>query len=180
MSENDGHDSGKSRQDLLNELEELRNKLAKRDSNEQADTGEPTFARPITRRTALTKWVAPAVLSIPLTALVRSDARAQAVPIPATTITGTPGAPTAQPPTDTQTQTPQNPTQNPTRVPTRVPTRLEPTRFPTKVAPQVPGLGLGAAAVLGGGLAAGVAKIASDRAKANREAADDDGSKGEE
>jgi hypothetical protein len=168
MSENDGHDSGKSRQDLLNELEELRNKLAKRDSNEQADTGEPTFARPITRRTALTKWVAPAVLSIPLTALVRSDARAQDAPVPATTVSASP--PTmVQYPTDTQT---------PGTTPR--PTRLEPTRFPTKVAPQVPGLGLGAAAVLGGGLAAGVAKIASDRAKANREAADDDGSKGEE
>ena len=175
MSENGGNDSGKSRQDLLNELEELRSKLTKRDSSEQVETGEPTFARPITRRTALTKWVAPAVLSIPLTALVRSDARAQGE----ITVTGT----TQQAPTDTQTRT-QTATPEPTNTPrpttTPAPTRREPTRMPTKSAPQVPGLGIGAAAVLGGGLAVGVAKIASDRAKANREAADDDGSKGEE
>jgi len=176
MSENGGNDSGKSRQDLLNELEELRSKLTKRDSSEQVETGEPTFARPITRRTALTKWVAPAVLSIPLTALVRSDARAQG----ATEVTATT---TPQAPTDTQTRT-QTATPEPTNTPrpttTPAPTRREPTRMPTKSAPQVPGLGIGAAAVLGGGLAVGVAKIASDRAKANREAADDDGSKGEE
>jgi len=169
MSENGGNDSGKSRQDLLNELEELRSKLAKRDSSEEVETGEPTFARPITRRTALTKWVAPAVLSIPLTALVRSDARAQGV-----VDTATPGTSTATFVTSTATYVTPRPTITP------APTRREPTRMPTKSAPQVPGLGIGAAAVLGGGLAVGVAKIASDRAKANREAADDDGSKGEE
>ena len=163
MSDDGGSDSGKSRQDLLDELEELRGKLAKRGTDAQAETGEPTFARPITRRSALAKWIAPAVLSIPL---VRSGALAGQFPptlapsftTPATTATPGTSPPTSAPPT------------------------TQPTSFPTRVK-QVPGLGLGGAAVLGGGLAAGVAKIASDRAKANREVADttsDGGSKDEE
>ena len=171
MSDNGGNDSSKSRQDLLEELEELRGKLAKRDG-EQAETGEPTFARPITRRTALTKWVAPAVLSIPLTALVRSGARAgetgPMTPLPTLSPTFTSTATSTPPPTSSS-----PPTTSPT---------TRPTSFPTGVK-QVPGLGLGAAAVLGGGLAAGVAKVASDRAKAKREASDttsDDESQNEE
>ena len=174
MSDNGGNDSSKSRQDLLDELEELRGKLAKRDG-EQAETGEPTFARPITRRTALTKWVAPAVLSIPLTALVRSEARAgETGPMTPMTL-----APTLSP-TSTGTAT-STATFTPSAPMTPYPT-TRPTSFPTGVK-QVPGLGLGAAAVLGGGLAAGVAKVASDRAKAKREVSDttsDDESQNEE
>ncbi len=173
----DRNDSGKTRQDLLDELAKLRSKLAEREGDEQPGTGEPSFSRPITLRKALTNWVAPVVLSIPLTTVVRSQAYAAPVP------------PTMMNPT-------MNPTRNdPTMNPTRYPTQQRPTKYPTQKptytpptsAPRVPGLGLGAAAVLGAGLAAGAAKVAVDRAKSRAESSDsvdettsDDDSKGNE
>ncbi len=110
-----GDDESKTKAQLIAEIEELRRQLAERDDAAHADgdpaRSQPALARPITRRTTLTSWVAPVILSVPFGAMIR----------PGTARAGT-SFPTMFPT--------QVPTQFPTAVPTSFPTAF-PTSFPT-------------------------------------------------
>lgn len=74
-------DKKKTKQQLIDELEALRAQLAGQEGKGAGEAGEPSLAGPMTRRTVLTNWVAPVVLSIPLSAMTRTAA-AQPVPTP--------------------------------------------------------------------------------------------------
>jgi hypothetical protein len=68
-------DEQKTKQELLAELEGLRRRLAAaepaNDAEDEGGSSQPAFTRPITRRTALSNWVAPVILAIPLAAASR-------------------------------------------------------------------------------------------------------------
>lgn len=148
-------DEKKTKEELLAEVDDLRRELAARGTgvgteDEEAQS-QPAFARPMTRRTALSTWVAPVILSIPLAAVSRPRA-AQAQP------------PTSVGPTLPPTFAPTvRPTLPPTLVPTLAPT-LAPTAFPT-VAPtlakaQAPVLSsAGAAAAVAAAAGFGAARL---------------------
>ena len=118
-------DGNKTKSQLLAEIEELRSQLAERQDAVGADADEaplqPVFAAPMTRRTALSTWVAPVILSIPFGVMARPRT-AQALPAPAL-----PTVPPTVPPTG---GTPALPTSAPTMIPTSIPTSI-PTAFPT-------------------------------------------------
>jgi hypothetical protein len=118
-------DGNKTKSQLLAEIEELRSQLAARQEAVSADANEaplqPVLAAPMTRRTALSTWVAPVILSIPFGVMARPRT-AQALPAPAL-----PTVPPTVPPTG---GTPALPTSAPTMIPTPIPTSI-PTSFPT-------------------------------------------------
>ena len=170
----------KSREQLLAEIEALRQQLAAReaqgDKHSPGDSSSPSLSRPITRREALTQWVAPVILSVPIVAALHSEtARGQVPP----TAPPTPSPPSPSPPTGAPTlaptlaPTPSPPSPSP---PTGAPT-LAPA--PTRGSVAVPGLGLAGIAVLGGALAAAGAKLLKDR-DATSEKPDPEGDGGAE
>lgn len=178
----------KSREQLLAEIEALRQQLAAReaqgDKHSPGDSSSPSLSRPITRREALTAWVAPVILSVPIVAALHSEtARGQpAPPSPSPpTAPPTPSPPSPSPPTGAPTlaptlaPTPSPPTPSP---PTGAPT-LAPTLAPTMASVAVPGIGLAGIAVLGGALAAAGAKLLKDR-DATSEKPDPEGDGGTE
>jgi hypothetical protein len=172
----------KSREQLLAEIEALRQQLAaseaQGDKHSPGDSSSPSLSRPITRREALTAWVAPVILSVPIVAALHSEtARGQVPP----TAPPTPSPPSPSPPTGAPTlaptlaPTPSPPTPSP---PTGAPT-LAPTLAPTMASVAVPGIGLAGIAVLGGALAAAGAKLLKDR-DATSEKPDPEGDGGTE
>jgi hypothetical protein len=131
-------DEKKTKAQLLEEIEELRRQLTEHDQSghDDAASSQPAFTRPITRRTAISKWVAPVILSIPLATVTRTRT--------AEAGTSFPTLPTL-PPT-------MLPTLRPTLTPTLAPT-LAPTAFPTLAPAEAPALG-------SGGLAAAAVALA--------------------
>lgn len=167
----------KSREQLLAEIEALRQQLAaseaQGDKRSPGASSEPSLSRPITRREALTAWVAPVILSVPIVAALHSEtARGQVPPTAPPTPSPPTGAPTLAP---TLAPTPSPPTPSP---PTGAPT-LTPTLAPTMASVAVPGIGLAGIAVLGGALAAAGAKLLKDR-DATSEKPDPEGDGGTE
>ena len=164
----DGNDA-KTKAQLLAEIEALRKQLAARDKDGagqpvEAST-EPSLSRPMTRREAIGRWIAPVILSVPVTAAMRpGTAQAQVPPT---------GEPTQAP--SPPTQAPSPPTQAPSP-PTQVPTQV-PTQAPTRAAQEIPGIGLAGAAALGGALAAMGAKLLKDRTDAPGDDESDGGDK---
>jgi len=152
-------DDTKTKKELLAEIEALKQQLAAKNAGAGEDTSgesrEPSFSRPITRREALKNWIAPVVLSVPITAALSTEkVHAQAAPAP---------EPAPAPPTSAPTLEP--PTQAP---PTSAPTLEPPTRAPQPAeARAVPGLGAAGAVALGGALAAAGAKMLKDKKKAS-------------
>ena len=172
-------DGKKTKQELIAEIEALRQELTRRERDsaegEQDLSSEPSFARPMTRREVLGGWIAPVILSIPLAAATRSGA-VRAEPVPETqapTPQPPTSAPTPQPPTPAPTPfptgpapTPQPPTPAPTPVPTAFPTVVPTAAAPTPAARPIPALGAAGAAALGAGLAALGAKALKRRGSA--------------
>ena len=172
-------DQKKTKRQLIAELESLRRQLASRegDAGEGHDetASEPSLTRPMTRRTALTNWIAPVILSIPVAGAVRpGKAWAQletAAPTELITPDPATASPTEDPTTSPPTQAPvasptSSPTQAPIASPTTSPTQA-PVAFPT-AAPTVaaiPIVGPGGLGVLGGALAVAGAKLLKDRKK---------------
>ncbi len=143
-------DEKKTKSQLLAELEEVRRQLEERSAAADADEAplQPVFAAPMTRRTALSTWVAPVILSIPFGAMARPRT-AQGQPVAPTLMPtiGVPALPTEAP----------TPTRAPTLPPTSFPTAF-PTAAPAPASPPVPapvlsaaGLGAAAAALAGAG-----------------------------
>ncbi len=115
----------KSREQLLAEIEALRQQLAAReaqgDKHSPGASSSPSLSRPITRREALTQWVAPVILSVPIVAALHSEtARGQVPP----TAPPTPSPPSPSPPTGA-----------PTLAPTLAPTPSPPSPSPPTGAP---------------------------------------------
>jgi len=171
------NDENKTREQLLAELDELRRQLEGRDeaSDREGPPSQPALARPITRRTALSTWVAPVILSIPLAAASRTrTAWAQGPVLPTPMVPPTPR--------------PVLPTPMPALPPTVFPT-LVPTSFPTLAsfeAPLVSSAGLAAAAAALGGLGAerlaraakgGPAAAGEPSGRCDDDSQDEDGSK---
>ncbi len=143
-------DNDKSKKQLLAEIEELRRQLAGRDDSEHgvSAASQPALTRPITRRTALSTWVAPVILSIPFGAAIGARTAHGQVP----------------------------PTMPPTMAPMMEPTMMAPTRAPAPtMAPMVkaPALTAGGLAALSAGLA-GVGAAAVRRRAKNATAANDE------
>lgn len=153
-------DKDKSKKQLLAEIDELRRQLAERDDSEHSESAasQPAFATPMTRRTALSTWVAPVILSIPFGAATRArTAHGQVPPTAPPTVMAPTMRPTLSAPT--MAPTPMAPTMAPTLAPTMAPT-LAPTSAPALPRVEAPALTAGGLAALSAGLAgAGAAAI---------------------
>ena len=115
-------DQEKSKEELVAELEALRQKLDQHESG--GETGPPVFDKKITRRSTLKAWVGPVILSIPI---VHQTTAAHGQ------IQGTTVAPTTMAPTTMEPTTMEPTTMEPT---TMAPTTMEPTTMaPTTMAP---------------------------------------------
>ncbi len=92
----------KTKEQLLAEIEALQDQLAAKsagaDENASARSAEPTFSRPMTRREALTNWIAPVVLSVPIVAAMRSETAHAQAPGPQPTLGPEPTERPPQPP----------------------------------------------------------------------------------
>jgi hypothetical protein len=145
-----GDSESKTKEELIEEINALREQLAAREAFTGSGTAEqshqPTFTKPMTRREALTQWVAPVVLSVPVVAALRSEtAHAGGAPPPTQAPMPTPMPPTPMPP-----------------MPTMAPA-------PTLAPKSVPALGAAGAVALGGALAAAGAKVLKDQQQASGE-----------
>ena len=71
------NNESKTKEQLIEEINALREQLAAHDADTgkdaSGDSHEPTFAKPMTRREALTTWIAPVVLSVPVVAAMSSE-----------------------------------------------------------------------------------------------------------
>jgi hypothetical protein len=165
----------KTKAQLLAEIKALRKQLAAGDNGKPAteESSAPSFSRPITRREALTNWIAPVILSVPVVAAMRS-APAQAQGVPSTSFPTQFPSPSPAPTVHPTAAPTVSPTPAPTTAPTAAPT-VSPTGTPEPEA--VPGLGIAGIAVLGGALAVAGAKLLKDRADASDAGAPEDDSK---
>ena len=94
-----GDSDSKTKEQLIEEINALKEQLAAHDTEGSADTSssshQPTLAKPMTRREALSNWIAPVVLSVPVMGAIKPET-ANAQPVPPT-----PPAPTPMPPAPT-------------------------------------------------------------------------------
>jgi hypothetical protein len=138
-----GDRESKTNAELIEEINALKELLAARSavtgSGAAEEFNQPTFSKPMTRREALTHWVAPVVLSVPVAAALRSEAARAGGPPP------------------------------PSPVPSPVPSPAPPPTVapaPTMAPRSIPALGAAGAVALGGALAAAGAKAIKDRHRA--------------
>ncbi len=150
-------DKQKTKKELIQELEALRSKVDDGNSEESLQGGEDEQAGGVTRRDVLTGWVAPVILTIPLspnTSLAAgagnqkqavqpttfTDFKVEVAPTsvgPTMDPTTSPTAdPTTSPTADPTTSPTTDPTTSPTNKPTiAVPTTVFPSAVPTTVIP---------------------------------------------
>ncbi len=132
-------DERKSKKELLEELEALRRQVADLESAERPPTetegGEPIFGGNITRRTAVAAWVAPVILSIPVSQRAAGQTAASGEALGPVMPTMMPTEMTLDPTMSPTTMEPT--TQSPTGMPTMMPTEttMDPTMSPTTMEP---------------------------------------------